>query len=87
MSTVALTQQTLAALQTLARWWGIDLDRDHAHLRAVAAQHPEAFAQVMEALAASIRRDKAYGTTERMRAAIEADAAAQAAGLHSRARP
>lgn len=84
MSSVALTQQTMEALQTLARWWGIDLDRDRAHLRTVAAQHPEAFAQVMEALAASIRRDKAYGTTERMQAAIKADAAARAAGKNAR---
>lgn len=87
MSSVALTQQTMDALQALARWWGIDLDRDRAHLRAVAAQHPEAFALVVEALAASIRRDKAFGTTERMQAAIEADAQAKAAGLHPRARP
>lgn len=66
---VVISQSTLADLDEVTRFFGIDLEWNRHLFRHAASRDATAFAAVIGGLAEAIRQDVRYGINKRMRQA------------------
>lgn len=67
-----VSKETLAHVETVARFFGVDLEWNRHVFRAAANVDGDAFAVVMKSMAEEIERDLRFGITDRIRAQIAA---------------
>lgn len=65
-----ISQETMAHVQRVAAFFGIDLDANRHIFRAASSASGDAFATVMKAMALEIERDVRFGVSQRIRQEI-----------------
>lgn len=67
-----VSRETMAHVETVARFFGIDLEWNRHIFRAAATVSVDAFATTMKAMAEEISRDVRHGVSDRIRAQVAA---------------